>query len=454
MATLFDRLVPGKPTYKQVTDEIAGAMERRAGPLWYVAFAISVIALLIGALMVYRTVDEGIGLWGLNRTVGWGFAITTFVFWIGIGHAGTLISAILYLFRQKWRTSIARSAEAMTIFAVICAGMFPILHMGRPWLAYFALPYPNARGSLWLNFRSALAWDVFAISTYFTVSLLFWYLGLVPDFATLRDRARGLKKKIYGWLSLGWKGTVKSWKRHEKASLLLAGLATPLVVSVHTIVSFDFATSVIPGWHTTIFPPYFVAGAVFSGFAMVITLLIIARETMNLKRYITERHLDNMAKVILATGMLVGFAYTTETFMAWYSGNPYEQFTFMNRAFGPYALPYWIMVGCNVLTPQIFWFRKLRRNVVVLFIASLLVNVGMWFERFNIVVSSLSRDFLPSSWSHYSLTQTEYGILIGSFGLFFTLFLLFLRVAPVVAFFEVKHTLAEENEEASHVSEA
>jgi Ni/Fe-hydrogenase subunit HybB-like protein len=437
--------VSGDPSLSTITQEIARPLESYPTKLWYVGLAISLCALGIGGYAVFRTVTEGIGLWGLNRTIGWGFDITTFVFWVGIGHAGTLISAILLLLRQKWRTSIARSAEAMTIFAVICAGIFPILHMGRPWLAYFLVPYYNNRGPLWLNFRSPLAWDVFAISTYLTVSLLFWYVGLIPDFATMRDRATSsIKRAIYGFLSLGWVGNARTWLRYEKASLLLAGLATPLVVSVHTIVSFDFATSVIPGWHTTIFPPYFVAGAIFSGFAMVITLLVIARKTMSLERYITDNHLDNMAKVILATGMIVGFAYLTEVFIAWYSGNLYERFTFYNRAFGPYALPYWIMVFCNVVTPQIFWFKRFRRHALILFIASLLVNVGMWFERFNIIVTSLSRDFLPSSWSHYSLTSIEWSILIGSFGLFFTLFLLFIRVAPVIAFHEVKHTLVEE----------
>ena len=369
--------ISGEPSYEDVTREIAAPLERGPGKLWWISFLISVSALTLGVVLVGYTIKVGIGVWGLNKTVGWGFAITNFVFWVGIGHAGTLISAILLLFRQRWRTSIARAAEAMTIFAVMCAGMFPLIHMGRPWLAFWVFPYPNSRGPLWVNFRSALLWDVFAISTYFIVSFLFWYVGLIPDFATLRDRFKGFKRKIYGWLSFGWDGSTKSWQRYEKASLLLAGLATPLVVSVHTIVSFDFATSLIPGWHTTIFPPYFVTGAVFSGFAMVLTLLIVTRRVMSLERYITARHLDTMAKVLLTTGLIVGFAYTTETFMAWYSGNQYERFTFYNRAFGPYALGYWLMVFCNVFVPQLFWFERARRSVPLLFVASIFVNIGM-----------------------------------------------------------------------------
>jgi len=425
-------------------------LERRAGKWWWLGFFISSCGLLLGIVMVTYTIMTGIGVWGLDRSVGWGFAITNFVFWVGIGHAGTLISAILLLLRQRWRTSIARSAEAMTIFAVMCAGIFPIIHMGRPWLAYWMLPYPNSRGSLWVNFRSPLLWDVFAISTYFIISLLFWYVGMIPDFATLRDRAGGWRRKLYTRLSFGWNGSTINWRRYDKACLILAGLATPLVVSVHSIVSFDFATSVIPGWHTTIFPPYFVAGAIFSGFAMVATLLIIARKVMHLESYITAKHLDNMAKVLLLTGMLVGLAYTTELFLAWYSGNPYERFTFLNRAFGPYAWAYWLMFSCNVFVPQLFWFKRIRRNLGVLFVATLLINVGMWFERFNIVVTSLHRDFLPASWSFYTPSFVEVGILLGSFGLFFTCFMLFVRFAPVVAIHEVKHTLQEQREEGHH----
>jgi len=442
-----ESLVEGAPSYAEVTREIAAPLERPATTAWWVAFLVAASALALGIALVAYTINVGIGAWGLNRTVGWGFDITNFVFWVGIGHAGTLISAILLLLRQQWRTSIARAAEAMTIFAVMCAGIFPLIHMGRPWLAFWMFPYPNTRGSLWVNYRSPLVWDVFAISTYFTVSLLFWYLGMIPDFATMRDRARGLRQKLYGWLSLGWDGSARSWQRYEKACLLLAGLATPLVVSVHTIVSFDFSTSVIPGWHTTIFPPYFVAGAVFSGFAMVMTLLLITRRVMRLERLITLRHLDYMAKVLLTTGLIVGFAYATEVFIAWYSASRFERFTFWNRAFGPYAWAYWLMVFCNIVVPQMFWFARARRSLPLLFAGALLVNVGMWFERFNIVVISLHRDYLPSSWSIYVPTPVELGILLGSFGLFFTCFLLFVRVAPVVAFHEVKNTLALQREE-------
>ncbi len=443
-------LVVSDSDYTGLTRDIAGPLERSATSSWWIVFLFALSMLLLGVALVGYTIATGIGVWGLNRTVGWGFAITNFVFWVGIGHAGTLISAILLLLRQRWRTSIARSAEAMTIFAVMCAGIFPIIHMGRPWLAYWMLPYVNSRGPLWVNFRSPLLWDVFAISTYFTISLLFWYVGMIPDFGTLRDRAKGWRKRVYAWLSLGWNGSTRNWQRYDKACLILAGLATPLVVSVHTVVSFDFATSVIPGWHTTIFPPYFVAGAIFSGFAMVMTLLIIVRKVMNLEHMITAKHLDNMAKVLVFTGLLVGLAYTTELFMAWYSGNPYERFTFMNRAFGPYAWAYWLMFSCNVFVPQLFWFKRMRRSIPVLFVASLLVNVGMWFERFNIVVTSLHRDFLPASWSHYVPSSVEVGIFLGSFGLFFTCFLLFVRFAPVIAIHEVKHTLCEQREEEHH----
>jgi molybdopterin-containing oxidoreductase family membrane subunit len=443
-------LIPGEPTLAEVTDEIAAPIENGPGRAWWAAFATACAALTLGIILVAYTIATGIGVWGLDRTVGWGWAITNFVFWVGIGHAGTLISAILLLFRQRWRTSIARAAEAMTIFAVMCAGIFPIIHMGRPWLAFWMFPYPNSRGPLWVNFRSPLLWDVFAISTYFIVSLVFWYVGLIPDFATMRDRMKGWRGRIYGWLALGWDGSTKSWQRHEKTSLLLAGLATPLVVSVHTIVSFDFATSILPGWHTTILPPYFVAGAVFSGFAMVLTLLIMTRKLLSLERFITLDHLDKMAKVLLTTGLIVGAAYATEVFIAWYSSNPYERFAFWNRAFGPYAIGYWIMVFCNVVVPQVFWSAKARRNVGLLFVASIFVNVGMWYERFNIVVIALSRDFLPSSWSHYTPSPVEVGILLGSFGLFFTCFLLFVRFAPVVSFHEVKVTLAEQKHGAHH----
>ena len=401
--------------------------------------------------MVAYQIKTGIGVWGLNKTMGWGFDITNFVFWVGIGHAGTLISAVLLLFRQKWRTSINRSAEAMTIFAVMCAGIFPIIHMGRPWLAFWVFPYPNSRGPLWVNFRSALLWDVFAIGTYFTISLVFWYIGMIPDLATLRDRhPKGLRQKIYEILSLGWDGSNKAWSRHESLCWVLAGLATPLVISVHSIVSMDFATSILPGWHTTIFPPYYVAGAVFSGFAMVLTLLIITRKVMNLEHYITLGHIEAMCKIILLTGSIVGLAYATESFIAWYSGNPYEQYAFMNRIKGPYGPAYAIMVSCNVIIPQLLWNKKIRRCIPLLFVLSLLINVGMWFERFVIIVVSLHRDFLPSSWVMYKPTIYELGTLTGTFGLFFTLFLLFVRFLPVIAMSEVKGVLETRSSGGPH----
>ncbi|MBI3921032.1 MAG: DUF3341 domain-containing protein, partial [Armatimonadetes bacterium] len=384
----------------------------------------------------------GIGAWGLNHTVGWGFDITNFVFWIGIGHAGTLISAVLYLFRQKWRTSINRAAEAMTIFAVMCAGIFPLIHMGRPWFFYWILPYPNNRGTLWVNFRSPLLWDFFAISTYFTISLVFWYVGLIPDLATLRDRTQSrFARRIFGVFSLGWDGSARSWHRYETVYGLLALLATPLVVSVHSIVSFDFATSIVPGWHTTIFPPYFVIGAIFSGFAMVLALLLITRKTMKLENYITPQHLNWMCKVMLLASCIMGLAYGVEFFIAWYSANPYELGAFINRATGPYAWAYWTMVFCNVVAPQMLWMRKVRQTPWMMFIVCLFIIVGMWFERFVIIVTSLHRDFLPSSWAMYHPTGNEFAILVGMFGLFFALFLLFTRVLPVISIAEIKGVL-------------
>ena len=434
-------LITGHKTYGQITEDICSPTEKTPTFAWVVAFLLAVTFLAVYAFCVFWTVWKGIGSWDLNRTIGWGWDITNFVWWVGIGLAGTLISAILLLFRQKWRTGVNRAAEAMTIFAVICAGQFPLIHMGRIWLAFFIFPYPNTRGPLWVNFNSPLLWDVFAISTYFTVSLLFWYTGLVPDLATVRDRAKGLRKKIYGVASFGWTGSAKHWQRWESLSLILAGLATPLVLSVHTIVSFDFATSVIPGWHTTIFPPYFVAGAIFSGFAMVQTLMIITRKVLDLKDYITLEHIESMNKVILLTGTIVGVAYLTELFISWYSQYPYEQFAFFNRATGPYWYTYFAMMSCNLLSPQIFWFRKMRRSVTVTFIMSIFVNIGMWYERFVIIATTLARDYLPSSWSMYSPTWVEIGLFLGSLGLFFTLFLIFVRVAPVVAIAEVKSIL-------------
>ena len=429
---------------RQITDDIARPMEARPGKGWWICFALAFAALLNLGGMVTYLIAKGIGLWGLNNSVGWAFDITNFVFWIGIGHAGTLISAILLLFRQQWRTSINRSAEAMTIFAVMCAGLFPAIHMGRPWDAFFIFPYfPNQRGPLWVNFRSPLVWDVVAISTYFTISLFFWFLGMVPDLATLRDRVTGrIKKLIFGVLSLGWNGSYRTWARYEMVSLILAGLATPLVLSVHSIVSMDFATSLVPGWHTTIFPPYFVAGAIYSGFGMVLTLLIITRQTMHLERYITIRHLDKMAKVTMLTGMIVSYAYATEFFSAWYTGNLYERYHFINRATGPYAWCFYLMVLCNVITPQLLWWKKARTNVAILFVLSIMVNIGMWFERFVIIVVSLHRAFLPSGWGMFYPTRVDVGILVGSFGLFFTLFLLFIRFLPMIAMWEIKSVAA------------
>ena len=431
--------VDGNPALHQITDDVARPLEGRPGKGWWICFSVAFAALLNLGGMVTYLIANGIGVWGLNNSVGWAFDITNFVFWIGIGHAGTLISAILLLFRQQWRTSINRSAEAMTIFAVMCAGLFPAIHLGRPWDAFFIFPYPNQRGPLWPNFRSPLVWDVFAISTYLTISLVFWYLGMIPDLATLRDRAKdGIKKLIFRLFSLGWNGSHRTWARYETVSLVLAGLATPLVLSVHSIVSMDFATSVLPGWHTTIFPPYFVAGAIYSGFGMVLTLLIITRQTMHLERYITMRHLDKMAKVTMFTGMIVSYAYATEFFSAWYVGNLYERFHLINRATGPYAWCFYLMVLGNVITPQFLWFKKVRTSVAALFVVSILANVGMWFERFVIIVVSLHRSFLPSGWGMFYPTPIDVGVLVGVFGLFFTSFLLFIRVLPMIAIWEIK----------------
>jgi len=382
-------------------------------------------------------------VWGNDSPVYWGFPIVNFVFWVGIGHAGTLISAILFLFRQKWRTSINRFAEAMTVFAVVCAGLFPAIHIGRVWVVYWLAPYPNQM-HVWPNFRSPLLWDVFAVSTYATVSVLFWYLGMIPDLATLRDRAKTrLRQVLYGVFSLGWKGSARQWHVYERAYLLLAALATPLVLSVHSVVSFDFAVSQLPGWHSTIFPPYFVAGAIFSGFAMVITLMVPARAFFGLKDLVTVRHLENMCKILLATACMVGYSYAVEFFIAWYGGNPYERFTFINRALGPYAWAYWIMLSCNVLVPQLLWLKRCRTTPWIMFVVAILVNVGMWFERFVIIVSSLSRDFLPSSWGYFKPTAIDITMLVGSFGLFFTLFLLFCRYLPMVAMAEVKGVMPQ-----------
>lgn len=431
------------PTFHDITEIISKPIESKASLKWYIALAISAALFLLELCCWGLSIYFGPGLWGNNIPTAWAFPIVNFVFWIGIGHAGTLISAILFLFRQKWRNGIARFAEGMTIFAVMTAGLFPLLHTGRQWLPLYLVPYPN-KHAIWVNFLSPLVWDVFAVSTYFTVSLFFWYTGLVPDFATLRDRTLGkdfisrVRKTAYSILSLGWRFSNRHWRHYERVYLILAGVSTPLVLSVHTIVSFDFAVSGLPGWHTTIFPPYFVAGAIFSGFAMVVTVLVFIRYIFDMQHLITVDILEKMNKIILLTGTLVGYAYGMEFFIAWYSGNIVEQFTFINRAFGPYAWAYWIMISCNVITPQIFWFRKLRRSVPVMFVASLFVNVGMWFERYVITVTSLVRDFLPSSWGWYNPTLVDFGLLLGSFGMFFTLTLLFVKFMPVVSIAEIK----------------
>jgi Ni/Fe-hydrogenase subunit HybB-like protein len=438
-ADIRQPLVTGGKTYTDVTNDICRPIENKPTSSWWLGFSIAVILLLVMVGTLGWTVWEGIGTWNVNKSVMWGWDITNFVFWVGIGHAGTLISAILLLFRQKWRMSINRSAEAMTIFAVFCAAIFPLFHMGRVWLGYWPLPLPNAFGSLWVNFNSPLLWDVFAISTYLSVSLVFWYLGLIPDIATVRDRATTKARKFwYGFFAMGWNGSAKSWGRYEIVALILAGISTPLVLSVHTIVSMDFATSVIPGWHTTIFPPYFVAGAIFSGFGMVLTLLLIARHVMNYHDYITTEHLEAMTKVILLTGSIVGLAYITEFVIAAYSGYEYEQYAFANRMFGPYAWAYWTMMFCNLMAPQVFWSKWARTTPWFIFVVSIIVNIGMWFERFVIIVTSLHRDFLPSSWVMYHATWVEVGIFLGTFGLFFTCFFLFAKFLPVINMAEIK----------------
>lgn len=439
---LRDRLVTGDKSASDVTRDIARPILNNPTTSWKIGFTLSLVFLGIFGVSLFYTLWTGIGVWNINKSVMWGWDITNFVFWVGIGHAGTLISAVLLLFRQKWRMSINRSAEAMTIFAVICAAMFPVFHMGRVWVGYWALPLPNAFGSLWVNFNSPLLWDVFAISTYFSVSLLFWYIGLIPDIATIRDKVKSkLGKTMYGFFSMGWTGSTRTWARYELVSLILAGLSTPLVLSVHTIVSTDFATSLVPGWHTTIFPPYFVAGAIFSGFGMVATLLVVARKVMNYENYITIGHLDAMTRIIMVTGTIVGIAYLTEFFIAWYSGNVYEQYAFANRAFGPYWWAYWSMMSCNLIAPQVFWFKWARTTPWFIFIMSIVVNVGMWFERFVIIVTSLHRDYLPSSWVMYSGSITEIGLFLGTFGIFFTCFFLFAKFLPVINMSEIKSIL-------------
>ena len=431
-------VIEGRPALREIDEIISKPLNTKPDKKYFIALLVTLSMVGIGAISLGLSFYYGTGLWGNNNPVGWGLPIVNFVFWVGIGHAGTLISAILFLLRQKWRNGIARFAEGMTIFAVMTAGIFPLIHVGRPWLAGYLFPYPNQH-SIWVNFTSPLLWDVFAVSTYFTVSFIFWFVGLIPDFATLRDQTTNkIKKVIYSVTSLGWRHSNRHWQHYEMVYLILAGFATPLVLSVHTIVSFDFAVSIMPGWHTTIFPPYFVAGAVFSGFAMVQNVLIFIRKIFNYEHIITLDTLEKMNKVILFTSMLVGYAYGMEFFIAWYSGVQVEQFTFINRAFGPYSWAYWIMVSCNVLFPQLFWIKKIRRTIPFMFVIAVLVNVGMWFERFVITVTSLSRDYLPSSWAYYKPTLVDAGILIGSFGFFFTFILLFTKTMPVVSIAEVK----------------
>jgi Ni/Fe-hydrogenase subunit HybB-like protein len=435
-------------SYHDVTEIVSRVTENKAPRGWWILFLLSLtVTGILGATVGYL-VWTGIGIWGNNAPVGWAWDITNFVWWIGIGHAGTLISAVLFLFRQYWRTAINRFSEAMTIFAVICALMFPTIHTGRPWHIYYPLPIPNGM-NIWPNFKSPLLWDVFAVSTYFTVSLLFWYVGLIPDFATLRDRTRSKVRQLaYGFLALGWRGSNRHWSNYERAYLILAALSTPLVLSVHSVVSFDFATSVEPGWHTTIFPPYFVAGAVFSGFAMVMTLLLIARTVFKLHALVQIRHLELMNQIMLTTGSIVGYAYAMEFFVAWYSGNPYERYVFMNRMMGPYWWAYWSMITCNVLVPQTFWFKSARTSIWWMFVASILINIGMWFERFVIIVTTLHRDYLPSSWGTFSPTLFDWTTYLGSLGLFFTLFLLFIRWIPMIAIAEVKMVLPQSDPHA------
>lgn len=430
-------------TFGSITDKISALVLRRGTPRgWYVGFALAFLLTMVLFFSIGYLLVAGVGIWGINIPVAWGFAITNFVWWIGIGHAGTLISAILLLLRQQWRTSINRFAEAMTLFAVACAGLFPLLHMGRPWFFYWLLPYPNTM-RLWPQFRSPLVWDVFAVTAYFTLSLLFWYVGLIPDMATLRDRTTSrIGRYVYGFFAMGWRGSARHWHRYETAYLLLAGLATPLVVSVHTVVSFDFAVAIVPGWHSTIFPPYFVAGAIYSGFAMVLTLAIPIRALYNLQDFITLRHLQNMAKILLATGLMVAYGYLMEAWAAWYSGNPAERFVQVNRMFGPYAWVYWLLIACNVLAPQALWFRQIRSTPWILFLLSLVVNLGMWLERFLIVLS-LHRERMPSAWGRYSPTVWDWATFAGTIGLFLALLFLFVRFLPVISIFEMRTMLPE-----------
>jgi Ni/Fe-hydrogenase subunit HybB-like protein len=433
-------LVEGDKTYGQVTNNIAGPAERKPAKWWYAAMTISTLMLAFGLWAIYQTVAVGMGTWGLNNSVGWGWDIINFVWWIGIGHAGTAFTIFVLIFRAKWAASINRAAEAMTVFAVMCAAMFPALHLGRIWLIFFIFPYPNTRGPLWVNYNSPLLWDVFAITTYLLLSITLWYFGMIPDLAGLRDRTKSkIRKAVYSFFSMGWVGSVKNWLRYESLTKILGGLAAPLVVSVHSIVALDFAVSIIPGWHTTILPPYFFVGAIFSGFAMVLTIMILIRKVFKLQEFVTMKHLDSMARVLIFGSMVLGLAYITELFVAWYSGSKYEFFTFFrSRVTGNYSIAFWIMVVCNAIIPQLFWFKKIRNNLKMLFIISVIINIGMWYERFVILISSLSQDYLPSSWVSYSPTIVDIGIYVGTFGIFFSGMLLFVRYIPIIAISEVK----------------
>lgn len=445
-------VIRGTATFGSVTDQISSiVLSRPASRGWWIGFGLSFLLVMVLMWSTAYLFVYGTGIWGINVPVAWGFAIVNFVWWVGIGHAGTLISAILLLLRQQWRTSINRFAEAMTLFAVACAGLFPLLHLGRPWMFYYMVPYPSTMG-VWPQFRSPLIWDFFAVGTYATVSLLFWYVGLIPDLATMRDRAKKrFAQVVYGILAMGWCGSARHWKRYETAYLLLAGLATPLVVSVHSVVSFDFAVAVVPGWHATIFPPYFVAGAIYSGFAMVLTLAIPLRSVYRLQNLVTDRHLDNMAKVMLAAGLIVAYGYAVEIFIAWYSGHEVEEYMVKNRFFGPYAVWYWMLLACNIVIPQLLWFRRVRASVWVLFLLSLVINVGMWLERFIIVIVSLHRDFLPSAWGMYYPTFWDWATYLGTIGLFAALLFLFVRLLPMISIFEMRElietTRADQTEE-------
>lgn len=441
VSPLRDPLIEGEKSYQQITDDILAPMHGKPGKLWLAGVAVSSIAFVVGIYAIFITVWDGIGTWGLDKTVGWGWDITNFVWWVGIGHAGTFISAVLLLFRQKWRTSVNRASEAMTIFAISCAGLFPLIHMGRLPLGFFVFPYPNTR-DVWVNFNSPLLWDVFALTAYILVSLLFWYVGMIPDLATVRDRAKeGLRKKIYGFLSFGWSGSAKHWSRFEDMNRILAGITTALVIAVCSVVSFDFATSVIPGWHATVFPLYFFTGAIFCGFAMALFLLVLTRRALHLEGYITVNHIELMNKIVIVMGSVVALIYMTEWFMAWYSGNIYEWQVFTNRAFGPYKWMFWSMMTFNLVCPQLMWIKRFRRSMWVTVIFAILINIGMWIERFMIIVTSLHHDFLPSSWTLYKPTWVEVAIFVGTLGLFFLLYFLFIRFVPVIAIAEVKSVL-------------